>query len=198
MWEAYRVRRKFQYMGWVYCPPGPCTCSTAVGSDLTSRVVTAEGKIEGKFDANPCESTDHCTGLVATNCSCGDAGYCGCSIKQYMYGGDIWLVREKDPRKEHMLMRRFSTYDPNLPSGNELDNMIGPSGNKHYTSLALGEPQVGLIVIDEMGKYLNGVASPDVSPSINKTEILDEQEKAEKSEENANPVISKFLADRRQ
>mgnify|MGYP003146186172 CR=1 FL=1 len=180
MWEAYTARRKFQYNGWVYCPPGQCTCSTAVGSELVTRIQTVNGSTSGAFDANPCENKDICNGQVATDCLCADGGYCGCAIKSWQYGGDLWLVREADPRKEYMLMRRFAIYDPLLPVGEELDKMIGASGDKKYTSLALGEPTVGRIMIDKNGNFVGGTTSKVIEPSINETLTLDEKTEKEK------------------
>ncbi len=131
------------------------------------------------MDANPCEDVLICAGQVATNCSCGDAGYCGCSIKPFQYGGDTWLVREADPRKEYILARRFVIYDPTLLSGGELDNKIGPEGDKFYTSLALGEPQDGVLLVDSQGQYLNGASLPEITPSEDTIETLDEESKVE-------------------
>lgn len=135
-YEVYKVRRRFQYMGWVYAKPGPCDCSSNPGSNVvTTRVSGTTGKAEtGQFDKNPCQDLSHCTGQTATECQCNDSGYCSCSIKPWMYGGDIWLVQEADPRKEHVLMRRFAVYDPTLSTADELMKQ------DKYRMLVQGEP----------------------------------------------------------
>jgi len=100
MYEAYRVLRTFQWRGRVYSPPGKCGCECAQTSS--------------QLDVN------HCTGVVATACTCPDAGYCGCRIKPQNYGGDVWVVEAGNPRKSHILNQRFVIYDSSLPSGDEL------------------------------------------------------------------------------
>jgi len=100
MYESYRVLRKFQWRGFVFAPPGKCTCEC--NQDESRRTLNG------------------CTGVVGTGCTCPDCGYCGCGIKADQYGGDIWIVEENHPRKMYILARRFANYDPALPSGDEL------------------------------------------------------------------------------
>jgi hypothetical protein len=98
--ENYRVRKNFQWDGWIYAPQGPdgvCKCGCGAGRD--------------------------CTGVVATDCGCHDtACHCDCGIRSHLYGGDVWFVDEGNPRKEMMLNRRYATYDSSLaPSQSMLE-----------------------------------------------------------------------------
>jgi len=89
--EAYRVRKNFQWDGWIYAPrpeSGECKCD--------------------------CGEENRCTGMVATGCVCSGCR-CDCAIKTHLYGGDVWFVDENNPRKEMMLAHRFATYDSSLP-----------------------------------------------------------------------------------
>lgn len=92
--EAYRVRKNFQWDGWVFAPKGPdgtckCGCSPDIG----------------------------CKGMVGSGCRCADtACHCDCGIRPDSYGGDVWFIDEGNPRKEIMLDHRFATYDASLPS----------------------------------------------------------------------------------
>jgi len=95
--ETYRVRRSFQWDGWMYAPKGECRC--------------------------PCreDNTSGCTGYTASDCNCrGSSCHCDCGIKREQYAGDIWIVLEGHPRKEAMLNTRFATGDPSIPSADEL------------------------------------------------------------------------------
>lgn len=94
--EAYRVRKQFQWDGWQYAPrgqDGECKCG-CIGA---------------------------CTQKVGTSCHCHDtACHCACGIQSDSYAGDTWIVEPGHPHKEHMLVRRFATYDAGLPSVDEL------------------------------------------------------------------------------
>lgn len=103
MYEAYRVVRPFQWRGYQYAPPGKCTC---------------ECNVDEAHRAN-----NDCTGRVGTNCHCPDAAYCPCHIPVAEYGGDIWLVENRHPRKDYILLNRFVTWDPSIPDGDELVKM---------------------------------------------------------------------------
>jgi hypothetical protein len=98
--EAYRVRKVFQWDGWAYSPKGPngeCKC----------------GCVEGKGSK--------CTGVVGTSCVCHDTScHCACGIREEQYAGDVFIVSDGHPRKEHMLKYHFATYDGGLPSIDEL------------------------------------------------------------------------------
>lgn len=169
MWSAFRVRRTFQWQGFIYAPPGPCECSKNPGSDtLTNRVTMLTGSQSGSSqkiaaDANPCQDTNHCNGFTATACVCHDAGYCSCRILPYMYGGDIWLAREGDPRQEHILNRRFVIYDPSISPGDELVE------EELYKLLQFSEPNPDRILFPPQGEsitasQINGKAEvPQVS-----------------------------------
>jgi hypothetical protein len=136
MYEVYRVRRKVQYAGWIYSPDGKCDCSSG-----------------GK--ESPCSSgADKCTGITATGCTCQDSGYCGmgsggaCGIAPHMYGGHILIVQAGDPRKEHILNRRFVVFDPTLPTADELLKQ------EAYRIITGGEPQTGRIVFSPKGEVI--------------------------------------------
>lgn len=94
--EAYRVRKNFQWDGWIYAPQGGCKC----GCD----------ELDGSG----------CTGVVGTGCNCHDTCHCDCGIRANLYGGDVWFVDEGNPRKEMMLAHRFATYDSSLPPTDSL------------------------------------------------------------------------------
>lgn len=154
--EVYRVRRKFQWNEWVFSVPGPCACVLSPGSDIVSSRVD----VAGQYDSNPCMDITLCTGQNATDCNCANAGYCGmgggggsCGIKPYMYAGDIWFVNEGDPRKEHILKRRFVIYDPTLPSYEELIKQ------EKYKSVALGRPNPDIIYFPPGGESIEGLES---------------------------------------
>ena len=99
--ESYRVRKQFQWDGMYYAPTGPsgeCPCQCKKGGLK-------------------------CTHMVGTGCECATTScHCSCGIKQAMYGGDVSLVEEGHPRKEHMITQHFATYDATLPSVDELIN----------------------------------------------------------------------------
>jgi len=160
VYEAYRVRRKFQWQVFQYAPPGQCQCSTDPGSNvITTRFkVNEQGKPEtGKFDGNPCYGNKvFCLGQTGAGCTCNDAGYCTCSIKPWMYGGDIWLVAERDIRKEHILLRRFAIYDPTLkPAEKYLEE-------KRYKILTMGEPNPDQILFPPEGERIIGIPDSEV------------------------------------
>ena len=177
MWEAYKARRKFQYNGFVYAPNGPCECSSNVGSNVIStRVkVTGDGAgeaVQGKFDGNPCEDLAICKGFTATSCNCADSGYCGsgggtgaCGVEAWMYGGDIWVVRENDPRKEYILARRFAVWDPAIPNGDELIEK-----DKRYKLVAYGEPKPDQVIFEPLGQVIQapkvGVGEDEPVPAL--------------------------------
>lgn len=102
MYEAYRVRKKFSWRGWVYAPNvGACQC----------------------HDEGPqgCNAYGACTGVVGSSCGCKNSVCrCDCGIERERYAGDVWLVEAGHPRKDTMLAHRFVTYDAALPSGDEL------------------------------------------------------------------------------
>lgn len=163
--EAYRVRRKFQWNGFVYAVAGPCECSLNAGSELVSTRITPEGSSTGQFDGNPCKDKAFCNGLAGTECHCNDADYCSCSIKPYMYGGEIWLANEGDPRKEYILQRRFVVYDATLPSVEQLLK------DPRYRTLTMGEPVPGVILFPPENEVI--VASvPKLTEDQKAREIL--------------------------
>lgn len=105
MYEAYRVRRRFQWRGWEYAPSGPCQCSQ-------------EENAEGRGD---CKDLG-CTGEVGTGCK---ACYmercrCACNIPVERYGGDVWIVEEGHPRKDMILGQRLAIKDVTLSPADEL------------------------------------------------------------------------------
>jgi hypothetical protein len=172
MFESYKVRRKFQWNGFVYAPPGQCECSTDPGSNVVSkRTGSNKSSVTGRFDGNTCyQNTTVCKGRTATDCKCSDNGYCGmnggfgaCGIAPYMYGGNIWLAREGDPRKEHILSRRFVTYDPTLPNGDDL------VAEEKYKVLAFGEPSPDKILFPPDGEVIVGRVE---TPTHNEMEAL--------------------------
>lgn len=155
-YEVYKVRRKFQWNVWVYSPPGVCDCSSNFGSESVSTRYTPSGEQEtGQFDKNPCyNNPTYCKGMVATECTCNDAGYCSCSIKPWMYAGNLWFVNEGDPRKEHILARRFAIYDPTLKAAEEYLK------EDRYKVLVMGEPNPDIVYFPPDGERM-------VAPQIN-------------------------------
>ena len=148
-YEAYRVRRSFQWNGFVYAPEGACECSSNAGSSIvTDRIAPGNNQAtSGAWDANPCNDPSICKGFTGAGCTCGDSGYCGlngglgaCGIKDYMYGGRVWVVNEGDLRKEHIIHRRFVVYDPTLKTG---DTYLK---EERYKVLTMGEPTPGKIL----------------------------------------------------
>lgn len=118
MYETYRVLRMFQWRGFQYAKPGPCDCEC--------------NQDEERRAAN------ECNGVTASACACPDSAYCSCHIPPDEYGGDIWIVEAGHPRKEHIVMRRFVTYDPSIPPADELLKqekysrlILDPSVRKH-------------------------------------------------------------------
>lgn len=105
MYEAYRVRRRFQWRGWEYAPGGQCECSKQVDN-------------EGK---GSCEAFG-CTGEVGTGCEACymDRCRCACNIPPERYGGEIWIVESGNPRKEMILRQRFAVGDVSIPPVDEL------------------------------------------------------------------------------
>lgn len=98
--EAYRVRKEFQWDGLYYAPKGAageCQCPCSQHAEMG------------------------CTHLVGTGCSCRDRSCrCSCGIKSGQYGGDVWMVEPGHPRKEHIIVHHFATYDASLPSIEEI------------------------------------------------------------------------------
>ena len=86
MYEAYRVRKVFQWRGWSFAPQGPCGCQ--------------------------CEG---CVNQAGMACACPDSERCSCGIKPEVFAGDIWLVEEAHPRKEIMVANRFAVGDASIP-----------------------------------------------------------------------------------
>ena len=76
-----------------------------------------------------------------------------------MYGGIIWLVNEKDPRKEYILLRRLAVYDPTLPIADELLK------EEKYKVLTMGEPREGVVLFPPKGEVItvpiNGSLTPE-------------------------------------
>ncbi len=109
MFRAFRVRKRFQWRGWEYAPPGTCDCG---------RTETVGDKPGMEGQANVCVD---CTGEVGTGCHCRDTVCrCACGIPAERYAGDIWLVEEKHPRLEMMLLHRFAIGDASIPSVDDL------------------------------------------------------------------------------
>lgn len=113
MFEAYRVKRKFQWDGWIYAPhvnrgiPGRCNCDCA--------------------DHSPC------TSQVGTGCGCaGTICHCDCGIPAHLYAGDIWIVMAGHPRKENMLLIRMAVPDPSIP---HIDELLSDPKFKRLTGL---------------------------------------------------------------
>ena len=91
MFEAYRVRRSFQWRGWQYAPPGACNCA--------------------------CD----CAHQIGSGCKCRQNHCdCDCGIPREFYAGDIVLVEDGHPRKEMMLAQRFFVGDASIPPVEEL------------------------------------------------------------------------------
>lgn len=180
-YETYRVRRRFQWNGFVYAPPGQCECSSNPGymtptQDAAITNSTNQAEQYNLPDAplrnsNPCIDVRVCKGLTGTGCTCGDAGYCGqsvgkgaCGIKPHMYGGDIWLARDGDPKIEHILARRFVIYDSSLPTAESLlkDNP------KIYRTLVEGQPKEGVLLFESSGQIIvapEGLKEPVETPA---------------------------------
>lgn len=112
--EAYRVLKRFQWRGWEFAPSGGCECSAQMHA--AARVVDGKA-VEG----NACVENG-CTGEVGTGCTAcpPEACRCACNIPAETYGGEIWLVEDGHPRKEHMLANRFAVYDDSIPPTDEL------------------------------------------------------------------------------
>ncbi len=119
-YEAYRVRKNFQWDGWVYAPEGVCECSKTVTSDYDINNVDAKTGAKKKVMQGACG--ERCTNRVGTDCYCHDSScHCDCGIKSDQYGGSVWVVGEGHPRKDMMLANRFATYDASLP---DIDTLI--------------------------------------------------------------------------
>lgn len=62
-----------------------------------------------------------CCHEVGSGCVCRQTiCRCSCGILPEQYGGDIWLVEDRHPRKEIMLAHRFAIGDSSIPSVDEL------------------------------------------------------------------------------
>lgn len=192
-YNVYRVRRKFQYNGWVYSPSGRCECSSNPGSDREAYVIspTESNRRKAMTDNNPCASSSRCTGMTGTGCTCGDAGYCGlngglgaCGIKPHQYGGDIWIVREGDTRQEHIVRRRFVVYDAALLAAEEL--LKQPK----YRMLVDGEPIEGKILFQPAGESIVAVDTSDENkePVISNSESPDKEPVVSNQASNKPPV----------
>lgn len=114
-YEAYRVKKRFQWRGWEFAPPGKCECSTQMHAAAR---VDDRGKL---VDGNACIENG-CTGKVGTGCKAcpPEACRCACNIPKETYAGDTWIVEDGHPRKEHMLLNRFAVYDDSLDPVEEL------------------------------------------------------------------------------
>lgn len=102
MYQAFRVRKRFNWRGWIFAPAaGECECHN-----------------EG---AQGCNAFSQCTGVLASSCGCqGSVCRCDCGIPREKYAGDIWLVEEGHPRLEMMMARRFAISDASIPPVEEL------------------------------------------------------------------------------
>ncbi len=99
-YEAYRVRKPFDWRGWGFAPKDYCKCGATSGT----------------------EDCEGCTGEVGSGCiACPpEACRCPCHIEPERYGGDIWIVEPGHPRKEMMLASRYAIYDASIPPIDEL------------------------------------------------------------------------------
>ena len=165
-YEVYRVRRSFQWNAFVYAPEGVCECSADSGSQLVTERIdpAAQVSASGTWDSNPCADPAVCKGYSGGGCTCGDSGYCGrnggqgaCGIKDYMYGGPLWLVEEGDLRKEHIIARRFVVYDPTVKTADELLK------EERYKILVMGEPVPGKILFPPQVREKITAAQPVAS-----------------------------------
>lgn len=134
MLKVFRVRRKFQFRGWVYAPTGRCMCPPECG----------------RFDDIP--GTDRqeftpCSGQTATGCQCSDQKYCrapglgACGIKPWQYGGDKFIIQEGDPYIEGFIRQRYIVSDSAMPS---YDEMVAEYSS--YSKLIDTEPFEGQIL----------------------------------------------------
>ncbi len=92
--DRYRVLKSFNWAGWHFAPnpDGICECQGSCGN--TS-----------------------CENKVASSCLCNEkVCRCTCRIKVHLYGGDIWLAEERNPRVGIMLQHRFAVSDPSIES----------------------------------------------------------------------------------
>ena len=94
-YEAYRVRKQFDWRGWGFAPLDSCKCGETSGS----------------------EDCEGCTGEVGSGCiACPpEACRCACHIIPERFGGEVWIVEDGHPRKELMLAQRYAIYDATLP-----------------------------------------------------------------------------------
>lgn len=90
--EAYRVRKQFQWRGWIFAPRQEADC-----------------EVEGAER------------MAGSGCrKCGDLARCDAGIKPEQYAGDIWLVEAGHPRKDIMLAHRFAIGDSSISPVDEL------------------------------------------------------------------------------
>ena len=90
-YESYRVMERFNWDGWELAP-NQCQCG-----------LTCSNK---------------CTGKAGSDCKCKDTSCrCACGVPKDRWGGDIWLVRPRHPRKEFMLegLGRKAVGDVTIP-----------------------------------------------------------------------------------
>jgi len=107
-YEAYRVRKRFQWRGWEFAPPGDCDCGRSV-------------EPPAKPGDEPVQTCPHCTGQVGTGCGCRHTiCRCACGIPATTFGGDIWLVEAGHERKAMLLLHRFAIGDASIPPVDEL------------------------------------------------------------------------------
>jgi hypothetical protein len=101
-YEVYRVRKRFQWDGWLLAPKasGSNPDLDAIWDGLKSDTsLTAKDRADRMRQAG-----------------CMDERACNPAI----YGGDVWLVQDNHPRKAQTINRRFAIYDASLPSADEL------------------------------------------------------------------------------
>ena len=131
MYEAYRVTKKFNWDYFIYAPKGACVDGGGNHCPCEeAQNVIVEDERGNTVAVN---ERDKCTGRVATGCTCPDNGYCSCSIDPKRYGGDIWLVEERHPRKDAIIASRRVRVDYSL-SGDDL------AQGADFQRLLQGEP----------------------------------------------------------
>lgn len=99
MLETYRVRRQFQWKGYIYDRAGRCTCACVSNN---------------KEDECAHKNGGNCVYCQTTGCKC------SCTVNDYAFAGDIWMVDAGHPRKEAMIRAGFVYGDASIPSADEL------------------------------------------------------------------------------
>jgi len=95
MYEVYRVVKQFQWNGFVYGPEGTCGCDC---SEIKCTNTHGTGCVY--CQRNPCK--------------------CGCTVNEYNYAGNIWIVNAGHPRKDMIIRSRLVIGDATLPSIDKL------------------------------------------------------------------------------